>query len=90
MPIDKEDLKKRRWPLPISPIGQEVVGRKGKESGVIFYDDAGQKAIAKEGKIYANIPFPKNYLKSCYVREGKVKAIPLPFPPGECAINSLV
>ena len=89
MPIDKEELGKRKWPLPSFPIGQEVVGRK-KEKGTIFYDDTGNEVIAKKERKYANLPSPDDYLESCYVREGKVKAIPLPIPPGECGITSLV
>lgn len=90
MPINKKDLKKIKWPLPSFAIGQEVDRRKEKESGIIFYDDNATEVIAKEGKNYASLPYPDDYLKSCYVREGKVMAIPLPIPPGECGITSLV
>ena len=37
MPIDKENLEKRKWPLPPGPIGQEVIGRKKKKLGT--YDE---------------------------------------------------
>jgi len=96
MPINKEELKKRKWPLPNFPIGSEVIGRKEEKSGIIFYDDNGTQVIAKKGK-YANLPYPSDYLESYKVQEGKVKIIPLgekeitgSIPPEECGITCLV
>ena len=90
MPIDKEKLKKRDWPLPIHPVGHEVIGRKKRENEEEpYYDDFGLRAIAKEGGNYSKIPFPEDYCESCYVQEEKVKAISLPFPPEETEITSL-
>ncbi len=88
MPIDKEELKRRKWPLPAFPIGSEIKGRKKEKPGVIFYDDAGARVIAREGKVYAYLPHPDDY--GYRVREEKVRAIALPIPPEECGITSLV
>ncbi len=97
MPIDREDLRKRRWPKPPFPIGHEVRGRKIRGSGIIFYDDVGNEIIAGDPSFYANLSAPANYLESHLVSEGKIKIIPLgkkkvtgSLPPEECAITSLV
>jgi hypothetical protein len=89
MPIDKEELRKRKWPVPPFPIGHEAV-RREEITGVIFYDDAESEVIAAKGGNYAHLPYPDDYLESCYVREGRVVAIRLPIPPGECGVTSLV
>ncbi|MDD5680196.1 MAG: hypothetical protein PHI59_03025, partial [Candidatus Omnitrophica bacterium] len=90
MPIKKETLRKRKWPLPSFPIGSEVFRKEGHGSSVVFYDEGGRKLIPKRGKKYSAVPYPENYPESCYLSEGSVAAIPLPFPPGECAVTSLV
>ncbi|MFA5645768.1 MAG: hypothetical protein WDA18_05375 [Candidatus Ratteibacteria bacterium] len=90
MPIDKRQLEKRKWPSSSFPVGQEVLGRNDERNEKPFFcDDNGQELIPKKENIYVRIPYPADYLKSCYVDKKRVSAFSLPVPPGESAISSL-
>ena len=96
MGIDPKELRKRKWPLPPFPIGQEVADRLLDDSDVASYDDYGQQVIPKEGLEYAKLPFCQKYPEGCYVSEGELALIPLTdpqtgkqLPAGECGIVSL-
>lgn len=85
MPIDKSILRKRTWPTPSFPIGQEVLKR-----GVgVITDDNGLALTPKAGLVYAPTPHPDDYLESCFAREGNVEAMPVPAPAGESGITDL-
>ncbi len=89
MPIDKESLKARKWPLPAKAWGNELVTKDG-GCRVMFTPGVKQELVPREGLEYAQLHHPDDYIDSCYVREGKVAVFPLPLPPGECGITSLV
>ena len=91
MVIEHEELTKRRWPSPAFPVGHEVAGRRGKSSGIVFYDDSGREVVASKPESYSHIPTPDSYLDSCYVKAGKIVAIPLDknILPGESGITCL-
>ncbi|NIA08082.1 MAG: hypothetical protein GWP14_10705 [Actinobacteria bacterium] len=86
--INPEALRKRKWPVPSFPIGHEVA-QPGEADTVAFCGDAGEIVLGPKEAGYVNLPFPPDYLESCYAREEMFTALPLPFPPGESGINAL-
>jgi len=91
MPIPLNVLREKKWPVPCHPIGREVIGKRNlSEFTSLSHFTPDMEFIARKGYQYGHYPMPFDYLESHIVREGTLKILPLPIPPEECGITSLV